>query len=103
MSAATRVTCRHRQYLQEPRATPAAGAMALDCSSFFDFSGKRGASMVSLLALPHRDIRIPLPLSLPLSQDPESVRFRWRFGRRVDTGSVYCPRPITTYSILLAR
>ena len=59
--------------------------------------------MVSLLAVPHRDTRVPLPLSSPLSQDPDSVRFRWRFGHRIDTGSVYRPRPITTYSILLAR
>jgi hypothetical protein len=77
--------------------------MALCCSSHFDFSGKRGASMVSLLAVPHRDTRLPLPLSSPLSQDPESVRFRWRFGHRIDTGSVYRPRPSTTYSILLAQ
>lgn len=59
--------------------------------------------MVSLLAVPHRDTRVPLPLSLPLSQDPDSVRFGWRFGHRIDTGSIYRPRPITTYSILLAR
>ena len=59
--------------------------------------------MVSLLAVPHRDTRVPLPLSSHHSQDPDSVRFRWRFGHRIDTGSVYRPRPITTYSILLSR
>ena len=59
--------------------------------------------MVSLLALPHHDTRVPLPVSSPLSQDLDSVCFRRRFGHRIDTGSVYRPRPITTYSILLSR
>jgi len=59
--------------------------------------------MVSLLAVPCRDTGVPLPSSPPLSSDPESVRFRWRFGHRVHTGSVFRPRPITTYSILLAQ
>ena len=59
--------------------------------------------MVSLLALPHCDTRVPLPVSSQVSQDPDSVRFRWRFEHRIDTGSVYRPRSITTYSILLSR
>jgi hypothetical protein len=59
--------------------------------------------MVSLLAVPHRDTGVPLPSSPQLSSDPESLRFRWRFGRRVHTGSVIRPRPKTTYSILLAQ
>jgi uncharacterized protein YeaO (DUF488 family) len=59
--------------------------------------------MVSLLAVPRRDTGVPPPSSPHLSSDPESLRFRWRFGRRVHTGSVYRPRPKTTYSILLAQ
>jgi hypothetical protein len=70
---------------------------------FFDFSGKRGASMVSLLAVPRHDIGLALPSSPPLLSDPESVRFRWRYGDRLHTDSVYRPRPTTTYSILLAH
>jgi hypothetical protein len=72
-------------------------------SPFFDFSGKRGASMVSLLAAPHHDTVVPLPSSPRFLSDPESVRFRWRYGQRLHTSSVYRPRPITTYSILLAH
>jgi hypothetical protein len=67
------------------------------------FNGKRGASMVSLLAVPRHDIGLSLPSSPPLLSDPESVRFRWRYGHRLHTGSVYRPRPTTTYSILLAH
>ena len=59
--------------------------------------------MVSLLAVPRRDTGVPLPSSLPLLNDPESVRFRWRYRQRLHTGSVYRPRPTTTYSILLAH
>jgi hypothetical protein len=69
----------------------------------FDISGKRGASMVSLLAVPRHDIGLALPSSPPLLSDPESVRFRWRYEHRLHTGSVYRPRPTTTYSILLAH
>jgi hypothetical protein len=77
--------------------------MALCCSSLFNFSGKRGASMVSLLAVPRHDTGLSLPSSLPHSSDLESVRFRWRYGQRIHTGSVYRPRPTTIYSILLAH
>jgi hypothetical protein len=77
--------------------------MALYCSFLFDFSGKRGASMVSLLAVPRRNTGLALPSLPPFVSDPESVRFRWRYGQRLHTGSVYRPRPTTTYSILLAH
>lgn len=59
--------------------------------------------MVSLLAVPRHDIGVSLPSSLSLSSDLESVRFRWRYAQRLHTGSVYRPRPTTTYSILLAH
>jgi uncharacterized protein DUF488 len=59
--------------------------------------------MVSLLAVPRHDTCQPLPSSPPLLSDPESVRFHWRYAHRLHTGSVYRPRPTTTYSILLAH